>query len=140
MSFSWKEYFDLADELAQIQNPLTSSDEARLRSAISRAYYGAFISARNFLHFRENNPVPHRMNAHWYVMHEFLSSNQAVRVRIGTNLSRLRPDRNMADYDNTFPNLTFIVQKALSRTQEVFDDLDYLANLPSTSSPGAQPP
>lgn len=42
MSFDWKTYFDLALELVQEPSHFSSSEEARLRSAISRAYYSIF--------------------------------------------------------------------------------------------------
>ena len=48
MSFDWHQYLDLAQELAgQQQKP--STEDARLRSAASRAYYGAYCAARNKL-------------------------------------------------------------------------------------------
>lgn len=51
MSFDWSGYLDVAKELASVA--LTSANkEAKLRSAISRAYYAAFILARNYLRFQ----------------------------------------------------------------------------------------
>jgi uncharacterized protein (UPF0332 family) len=48
MSFNCSDYLDLARELIG-QTDITASEEAKLRSAISRAYYAAFIQARNHL-------------------------------------------------------------------------------------------
>ena len=48
MSFDWSEYLNLAQELAgQATGP--SSQEAKLRSAVSRAYYAAFYAATALL-------------------------------------------------------------------------------------------
>ena len=45
MSFDWSEYLKLAQELAgQTGNP--ASQEARLRAAVSRAYYAVFCISR----------------------------------------------------------------------------------------------
>ena len=44
MSFDWSEYLDLARELA-LQGSAPSLSEARVRAAISRAYYAAFCSS-----------------------------------------------------------------------------------------------
>ena len=51
------EFIILAGKLA------TSADEASLRSAVSRAYYGAFHLAIQFLNDIER-PVPQNANAH----------------------------------------------------------------------------
>ena len=53
MNFDWSEYLNLAQELAGRPTSL-SNEEARLRSAISRAYYAAFCKARNHLRDNEN--------------------------------------------------------------------------------------
>jgi len=43
MRFDWSEYLNLAQELAAISSESTNS-EARLRSAVSRAYYIEYIT------------------------------------------------------------------------------------------------
>ncbi len=48
MSFNWDDYLFLAQELATHPSNFPNQ-EARLRSAISRAYYSAFCKARDFL-------------------------------------------------------------------------------------------
>lgn len=69
MTFHWSEYLDLARELAQ-----QPTDEAKLRSAISRAYYAAFIKSRNFLQQREGLNIPTE-NTHKYIINYFLTSS-----------------------------------------------------------------
>ena len=48
MSFVWSDYLELAKELlgGAVGSPL---EEAKLRSAISRAYYAVFNEARDYL-------------------------------------------------------------------------------------------
>lgn len=48
MSFDWSEYLNVAKELAGVETS-AASQEAKLRAAITRAYYAAFIKARNHL-------------------------------------------------------------------------------------------
>jgi len=47
MSFNWSEYLGLAQQLAG-KAPISATRESRLRSAIIRGYYAAFIQARNY--------------------------------------------------------------------------------------------
>jgi len=55
MSFDWADYLTLAQELAD-QAASSQSTEAKLRSAISRAYYAAFCKESN--HLRTNGQLP----------------------------------------------------------------------------------
>jgi hypothetical protein len=48
MSFDWSKYLNVAKELAGVETS-AASQEAKLPAAISRAYYAAFIKARNHL-------------------------------------------------------------------------------------------
>ena len=66
MKFDWEEYFNLAKELAG------TTEEAKLRSAVSRAYYSAFCLARNYLRDIQQDPRLSRnktydINDHQYV-------------------------------------------------------------------------
>jgi hypothetical protein len=47
MPFDWREYLNLARQLAGLQGS-DYSQEAVERSAVSRAYYAAFCWARNY--------------------------------------------------------------------------------------------
>ncbi|MEG4858309.1 HEPN domain-containing protein [Microcoleus sp. K1-B6] len=116
MKFDWSAYFNLAKELAE------TSEEAELRSAVSRAYYSAFCLARNYLRDIEQDPTLSRnktdINVHKYVADEFIhhksnhkSKSQTMR-EIGNNLKRLRNMRNKADYEDTMFNLKIIKKEA----------------------------
>jgi hypothetical protein len=97
MSFPWTRYLDLAKELAG--KPVTvEGREAKLRSAISRAYYAAFHHARDYL-IATNGPLPpYTSNEHDYVKRWYIERNDRVQRQIGSDLDRLRLDRNIADY------------------------------------------
>ena len=73
----------------------TSADEASLRSAVSRAYYGAFHLSTQFLEDIER-PVP--KNAHVYVARQLQRSGQADACRAGSLLGDLQSKRIKADY------------------------------------------
>lgn len=118
MSFDWSEYLNLAQELAgQATSP--SSQEAKLRSAISRAYYAAFCKARNHLRDAEKHSIPRGGEAHPYVRDQFKKSANRVRREVGENLNRLRIDRNKADYDDTMAGLPATSKRALRRARRV---------------------
>jgi len=99
MKFDWSEFLDLAQALAK-QTVAPSWQEAALRSAVSRAYYAAFCKARNHLRDREGHRIPATGRAHQYVRDKFKKSPDKTRKRIGSDLDRLRSDRNRVDYDD----------------------------------------
>jgi len=107
MSFDWTEYLNLAQELVGQPTSLASR-EARLRTAISRAYYAAFCESRNHLRDKEGRQIPPEGTVHRYVRDEFKSSADKLRKQIGHDLDRLRSDRNKADYDDTVTGLDAI--------------------------------
>lgn len=100
MSFDWSEYLTLAQELASTSTN-SPIKEAKLRSAISRAYYASFCKARNLLISKEG-PIPYGVNVHWYVVDKFETSSQAVYQTIGQFLHHLRSTRNIIDYKDKF--------------------------------------
>lgn len=98
MSFNWESYIDLAGVListAKIQKPL---EEAYLRSAMSRSYYGVFCMARNFLKGKGKS-IP-RIDTHKFVREEYQNSTDLVARKVGSELSRLWRERKNADYDD----------------------------------------
>lgn len=132
MKFDWSEYFDLAQELAAISENSASS-EAKLRSAVSRAYYSVFCLSRNYLRDIEKDPRLSRRNSfdineHQYVAEEFIfhkSKNPKI-IKIGENLSRLRELRNKADYADTIFSLQKDVKYALKITENIISALSDL--------------
>src|SRR3989304_5488894 len=94
MPFEWKAFVDLAGALQQ-QAGGSRNTEALLRTAISRAYFGAFCHARNyardFLGFDPRNTPDD---------HGGLRAHLKGKRRVGDaeRLDRLRQWRNKGDY------------------------------------------
>jgi len=116
MNFNWSEYLNLAQELVG-QTGTPAGQEARQRSALSRAYYASFCQARNHLRDKEGHSLPGDGQVHVYVRDQFRNSSDLMRNQIGQNLNRLRIDRNMADYDDSVPclNKKTIIDMELSQ-------------------------
>ncbi|WP_449419169.1 hypothetical protein [Phormidium nigroviride] len=124
MSFNWSEYLDLAQQLAG-KAPISATQESRLRSAISRAYYAAFIQARNRLRDGDSLSIP-LDRTHQYVIRQFKNSPETLRQSIGKNLSRLRVNRNRADYDDIVPQLPELTRMSLKLAAKVISNLQSL--------------
>jgi uncharacterized protein (UPF0332 family) len=113
VSFDWSEYLDLARELAQ-QSSDPSLAEARLRAAISRAYYAAFCLARNHLRSRQPQLLfPTDAEIHRCVREQFQRSLDPMSKAVAAHLDRLRDWRNLADYEDTVHDLPYATQLAL---------------------------
>lgn len=89
MSFDWKDYVCLAEEL------LNRDEESCLRSAISRAYYGTFCVARN----RKGYQSYKGGDVHLKVINAYKFSANGNDRDIGRLLDKLRRSRNEADYN-----------------------------------------
>jgi len=121
MSFDWIAYLTLARELAE-QGERPPRDEAKLRCALSRAYYAAFCAARNYLRDREGYNIPKDM-VHWYVSNEFLMSAEPTRQQIGAYLNRMSLARKQADYEDVVPNVWSQTHYVIVMAEEVIDAL-----------------
>jgi uncharacterized protein (UPF0332 family) len=78
-------------------------DEAKYRTAVSRAYYGAFHVARSFLAELGFAPLGNA-NVHGFVRHYLNGSHQPDACLAASHLSRLQAARNEADYDLDDPD------------------------------------
>ncbi len=123
MSFDWTEYFNLAKELSG-QKGIVVSKEAKLRAAISRAYYAAYCKARNYLRdVIKDSQIPKGPNVHKYVVNKFKSDNRKNYRKIGINLDRLRIDRNKADYDDIVEGISSLYFTDLRYAQKILSTL-----------------
>lgn len=121
MSFDWKTFTSLARDL-QKQSATASNSEAFLRSAVSRAYFGAFGHATNyatqFLQFQARELVED---------HGRLREHLKRKRRKGDSdrLEQLRQWRNEADYSNDlpWPDPTITVATAIKWAEAVFASL-----------------
>jgi len=76
----------------------TYSDPASCRTAISRAYYGAFHLAKTFLAEIAFEP-PRSANTHVFIQHRLAGSGQPAAVKVASLLGDLHEDRLHADYN-----------------------------------------
>lgn len=93
--FDWAEYLHLADNL------LGQTNEAALRSAISRAYYATYNKALEKLldegQMSRSDPTePQKHKAIWDL---YRMSSERSRQQIGLDGDRLRKSRTSADYN-----------------------------------------
>ena len=122
MSFDWAEYLNVAKELVGVATT-PANQEAKFRAAISRAYYAAYVTARNYLRDQEGILIPKTSDAHKYVSNQFKLSSDLARKSVGEKLDRLREYRRQADYIDKYPGLSGITIIALNLSQEVIDTL-----------------
>jgi hypothetical protein len=73
---------------------LKSDGEVAARSCISRAYYGAFLCARNYARIGDKTKDAHTVTAEW-----FRNSTLPGHVQISNDLKTLHKSRKEADYD-----------------------------------------
>lgn len=136
MSFDWEQYLDLAQVLVR-QHNADIDREAELRCAISRTYYAAHCTARNYLRDRESQQgIPLDGRAHQVVIDLFLGSRDRARRKVGDELRQLRTARVQADYFDQFgtsPGAQHIDRKArqaLALAEAVIAALPRLASSP----------
>lgn len=132
MSFDWSEYLVLAKELAS-QTQGSSTQEARWRSAVSRAYYAAFRKARNHLRDKEGKRQELASgNTHQIVINLFseLYNNSRNKnpkhLLIAQNLRDLRSARNRTDYEDVVTNLQGLASTSLIKAEKVISSLSTL--------------
>jgi uncharacterized protein (UPF0332 family) len=140
MKFDWSEYFYLAEEMAGVSPPSSSStlathstsdiSEAKLRSAISRAYYASFCKARNYLRDIEHDPRLSKarigdINEHKYVVDELVNNRAKNKklIEIGKDLGRLREYRNKSDYEDVVYSLEKEVKMSLKLAKNIISSL-----------------
>ncbi len=124
MSFNWSEYLLVAQQLAGKYN-ISATQEYRLGSAISRAYYAAFIQDWNFLKSREGVVIP-TLSTHQFVIRQFSNSPDAMRQEIKSNLKLMGYYRNQADYDDSLDQLPRKARATLKLSAKVIQDLQNL--------------
>ena len=92
-----EKFIDLAATLTM----LPRGGEEHYRSAVSRAYYGAFHVVREFFTGSLGLTVPpsQKKEVHQYIAVCLQNSGHAEAASAASKLSALRTDRNTADYD-----------------------------------------
>lgn len=126
MAFDPNQYYAYASKL----RIGLKMDGAELRSLISRAYYGAFITARDEIGYPSTGPDGHVQVINMYRGNETGDT-------IATNLSSLKKLRESADYK---PNENLVVNdadKAIAYSKKV---LSLLKKLPQATPAAVVPP
>ena len=101
MSFKWSDFLVVADVLTQDASDLPYN-EAFYRIAISRAYYAAFCTMRNFLRDKGELLPSDKGDVHNEIIDWLRKSNDSERKTMGNRLNQLRAARNSADYEDVF--------------------------------------
>ncbi len=119
--FEWDDYLSLAEELAE-----RDTDEAALRSAISRAYYAVYHRASAHVRVHDVVPVGERLT-HRKVWQVLQSGGDQERTDVGFRGRLLHQLRTSADYHRPFPgDLRERAQTAVAEARIVLDLIDRL--------------
>jgi uncharacterized protein (UPF0332 family) len=122
MSFEWTTYFELSkvlrDEAIAKEHPLA---EAKLRSAISRAYYAAHHQSLKYVEATQKGVYIGRTGkAHREVVDYLKASKKNEDRMAGNLLDRVLIAREKADYRRPFPgNVKAAAQAALNDAEKV---------------------
>jgi hypothetical protein len=127
MGFDWREYLILAQFLGG-NGGISYSEEASRRAAVSRAYYAAFCSARNYASSKlgftpTKTGKDHGKLISWY---SDLERIYPALSGVADNLDELLEWRNTCDYDDVpriLTNLNLLSESALKEAQEIIDAL-----------------
>lgn len=124
MSFDWADFLTLAHELST--SPAGDQlREAKLRSAISRAYYASFHHARNYYkaRYKREPPGSGAAREHASLPTALTESGRPNEKQAGRYLSELRRYRRKADYKvSPMPDDWYAIQ-ALQLARDIIDIL-----------------
>jgi uncharacterized protein (UPF0332 family) len=117
MNWDWNEYLRIARNLAK------GEIEAADRSAISRAYYGAFNLARRWLEAHDLPIEDHRAHGQvWKAFKVAVPATPDTREKwqeIGVLGGYLRQLRNLADYADEVPGVKSEAVKAVDTAERI---------------------
>ncbi len=121
MPFDWREYLGVSRYLKEKAGP-GFSEEAAARAGISRAYYAAYISARNYAESKWGHlPQPGRETSHKDLRERF---HLQGRLDVEEKLRELAQWRKKSDYDNeSHANIRMMHENAIRRAEEVLNSL-----------------
>lgn len=105
--FNPSDFLDLARELVK-------NNEAKIRTAVGRAYYASFLTARNAFAINEKTPQAHRL-----VLSMLYSKNPVS----ANKLHYLRRQRNIADYDTGLVMGAGDADRAVKLAEEIITEV-----------------
>lgn len=107
MSFEWRQYHTLAQDLLDCGHGYTCTSEALLRAASSRAYYAVYCTARNRLRKESGDySLFSSPSSHMDVRMNYAHSLSIDKQVIAKNLERLQRRRIDADYNDVLSTST----------------------------------
>ena len=131
--FDWYNFFELANSF------INSDDQAKQRTGISRFYYSAFCSSRDYINEKQiflNEKSKKRMNLKKGIVHHETQKifkkhakfeKNKFGLKISKYLNKLRKMRNEADYDKiTSQSLNKMFNDSKSRSKYILDLLKQL--------------
>ena len=111
MAFNPVDYYHLASWLYAQNNP---HDEARTRAVIAKAYYSAFLEARNRAGIVDKTAVVHKkVHDHYF---------KAGHIALANRLDDSRIKRNDADYDTAITVTSMDSGNALKRAKKILQE------------------
>lgn len=117
-SFLWEDYYQLAVDLEKDSSKQLY--EARGRTIVSRAYYAALITTRDFL----RNKYPereYRDSVHTQVARDIAIGKYSG---VSIHLKTLKPFRDDCDYStHSIQNIDLLIRDALTRAKKVIEML-----------------
>jgi uncharacterized protein (UPF0332 family) len=123
MSFNWTTYLALAKKLNESDGSHPPAEENR-RSAVSRAYYFVYHTARSHVE-SEGLQIPRR-DPHASLVALLRGHFDQKGMKLASQLERMRDYRNQADYDSIFPYDREWVDAMISRSEQFVGELDKL--------------
>ena len=118
MTFDWYQYLVLAEYLQDNRDTFPDR-EACLRAAISKAYYAAFCSARNYARDFDRLVLNESAQDHGSVKKHYIRAPDPKNRQVGNSLDRLRDSRNQADYLDSIDKLEELAKAAISQSKQV---------------------
>jgi uncharacterized protein (UPF0332 family) len=118
MTFDWYQYLVLAEYLYDNRDTFPDR-EACLRAAISKAYYAAFCSARNYARDFDRLVLDESAQDHGSVKKHYIRAPDPKNRQVGNSLDRLRDLRNQADYSDSIEKLEELAKAAISQSKQV---------------------
>jgi len=113
--FDWSQYLVLAKDLS------TRSDEAALRSAISRAYYAAYHRAKTFCASKAILITTSGGNSDHHDLWETCGKRAGITfAKVHTIGTRLKRKRKNADYDREIVGLASVVSDCIKDSDAIF--------------------
>lgn len=124
--FDWEDYYKLARLLCESKSAdLSGVEDARFRSAASRAYFSTYCLARNmarhYLSFNSDLRANHAALIAFYK-----NARDQKLQQIGLWLERLRGWRNKCDYDDRVENVAKLAELSLHVAQRIINSLNQI--------------